>query len=109
MTARCALTKAFLDGLTINIKNCFTLIGLTNAPRECSRMIEQPFGVRLERKRREGKSRYGQDVCWFDYKLLRTPENADGIKKMEEYVKAQSQSYNPKTEKQAKEKQLLFQ
>ena len=90
MTAKAALAKALLDGRIINVRNCFTLIGLTNASRECSRMIEQPFEVRLQRTRQEGVSRYGQNTTWIDFRLLHTKENIPGIKLMREYIREQS-------------------
>lgn len=86
MTARVALVKALLDGRVINIKNCFKEIGLTNCPREVSRMVEKPFGVKVSRTPRKGKNRYGGEVTWFDYKLNRTDYNMEGIIKMERYV-----------------------
>lgn len=89
MTAKAALCKALLDGKVLNIKNCFSLIGLTNCPREISRMIEKPFGVTVSRTPMDGKSRYGQPVTWVDYRLNVTDYNADGIKKMKEYVKSE--------------------
>lgn len=107
MTAKCALIKAFLDGRTINIKNCFETIGLTNAPRECSRMIEQPFGITLKRIPREGKSRYGQAVTWYDYRLEWTEANKVGIQKMREYLAKQKANTLIKTDKQLKQLQLL--
>jgi hypothetical protein len=90
MTAKAALCSHLLAGHTLNIKNCFTLIGLTNCPREISRMIEQPFGVTVSRTRMEGESRYGQSVTWFDYHLNKTDYNKDGIEKMKQYVKDNS-------------------
>jgi hypothetical protein len=86
MTAKAALAKALLEGQVLNIKNCFTMIGLTNCPREISRMIEKPFGVVVSRTPRKGKSRYGKEVTWFDYRLNRTEYNKEGIKKMKSYV-----------------------
>lgn len=110
MTAKAALAKALLDGRVINIKNCFETIGLTNAPREISRMIEKPFGVVISRTQKEGKSRYGQPVTWFNYRLKRTDYNKDGITKMEAYVKEQVGAINPTTDNQVKKlkEQLLF-
>lgn len=90
MTSKAALCKALLEGKVLNIKNGFNLFGITNIPREISRMIERPFNVQVSRTKREGKSRYGQSVCWFDYRLNKTEYNAEGIKKMEEYVKEQT-------------------
>ena len=107
MTATAALAKALLDGRTINIKNCFEMIGLTNAPREVSRMIEQKFGVKCTRIQRDGRSRYGQACTWIDYRLPQTQENLEGIQKMREYVYAQIGGNNPKTTKELKQAQLF--
>jgi hypothetical protein len=101
MNAKAALCKHLLMGHVLNIKNCFQLIGLTNCPREISRMIEQPFKVIVTRIPREGKSRYGQAVTWFDYHLnKKLSENKDGVQEMIRYV---IQNTNPKTDKQIKE------
>lgn len=89
MTAKAALCDHLLKGKVLNIKNCFTLIGLTNCPREISRMIEAPFNVTVARMPQAGKSRYGQSVTWYDYILLKTADNIDGIEKMKAYVTAQ--------------------
>lgn len=86
MTAKAALAKALLEGKVLNIKNVFELIGLTNAPREISRMIEKPFGVIVSRTHREGKSRYKQPVVWVDYFLNTSEHNQEGIEKMKKYV-----------------------
>lgn len=94
MTAKAAIAQALLRGKILNVKNCFGLFGITNCARECSRMIERPFGVRLTRTQKEGKSRYGQAVIWVDYSLPQTPENKEGIQKMKDYVKSQSEEAN---------------
>lgn len=86
MTAKAALAKALLDGRVLNVKNCFDTIGLTNCAREISRMIEKDFGVQVSRTQRQGKSRYSQDVTWYDYRLNHTEYNKEGIAKMREYV-----------------------
>lgn len=86
MTSKAALCKALLEGRVLNIKNGFDLLGITNIPREIGRMIERPFNVQVSRTKREGKSRYGQPVIWFDYRLNRTEYNITGIIKMERYV-----------------------
>ena len=92
MTAKAALCQHLLDGHTLNIKNCFSLIGLTNCPREISRMVEQPFGVNVSRVRREGVSKYGQAVTWVDYHLNAfTDHNKEGVAKMKEYVALSAQ------------------
>ncbi len=90
MTAKAALCKALLDGRVLNIKNCFELIGLTNCPREISRMVEQPFGVIVSRTQMEGHSRYGQAVTWYNYRLNNTDHNKEGIEKMRAYINEQS-------------------
>lgn len=100
MTAKAALCQALLDGRVLNVKNVFQTIGLTNCAREISRMVEQPFGVKVSRTKKEGKSRYGQPVTWVDYRLNNTDYNRDGIKKMREYVSDQKATANPKTDKE---------
>lgn len=90
MTAKCALVKSLLAGDVINIKTCFRDIGLTNAPREISRMIEQSFNVTVSRTPQRGKSRYGNSVSWVDYRLNRTNQNAEGIKLMAIYILEQN-------------------
>lgn len=101
MTSKAALALALLEGRVLNIKNGFELFGITNIPREISRMIEKPFGVQVSRIKKEGKSRYGQPVYWYNYRLNRTSYNEEGIKKMAEYVKKYI-SITPKTEKESR-------
>ncbi len=107
MKAKAALAQALLDGRVINIKNCFETIGLTNAPREISRMIEKDFGVSVTRTHRAGKSRYGSPVTWVDYRLNCTEENREGIVKMREYIAKQKSESNPTTERQLKQLSFL--
>src|SRR5687768_2098656 len=90
MTAKAALAKALLDGRVLNVRNCFTLIGLTNCAREISRMIEKDFRVTVSRVPRQGESRYGQPCTWTDYRLNRSEHNLEGIEKMKEYIISQS-------------------
>jgi hypothetical protein len=89
MTAKAALCKALLDGEVLNVKNCFTKIGLTNCSREISRMVEKDFDVIVSRSPMKGKNRYKGIVHWVDYRLNNTTYNKKGIKKMKEYVAAQ--------------------
>lgn len=96
MTAKAALVKALLDGRTLNVKNCFNTIGLTNCSREISRLVVQPFKVKIEKIPRTGTSRYGQPVMWCDYKLNKTPENKEAILKMREYLAENMGEYRPK-------------
>lgn len=86
MNATAALSKAFLNGRVLSIKTAFRDFGITNLPREVSRLIEQRFGVELSRVPRKGKSRYGVPVRWLEYRLPKTPYNQEGIAKMREYV-----------------------
>lgn len=94
MTAKAALCYHLLKGEVLNVKNVFTSIGLTNASREISRMIEKPFNVRVSREEKEGKSRYNQRVTWFDYKLEFNDRNEEGIKKMREYAKKEGFNFD---------------
>lgn len=103
MNAKAALIKELLAGKVINIKTCFMTTGLTNAPRELSRMIEKPFDVTISRTPRQGKSKYGQKVSWFDYRLNRSEHNLSGIQKMISYLQEQEGNKPPQTDKQEKE------
>lgn len=109
MTAKCALAKALLDGKTLNVKNCFNTIGLTNCSREISRMIENDFHVKVEKIPRKGTSRYGQPVTWYDYKLDKSlPENKEGVAAMRLYLAENMGEYRPKKkEPETVEKDLL--
>lgn len=105
MNSKCALAKALLDGRVVNIKNCFRDIGLTNAPREISRMIEKSFGVVVSRTPRKGKNRYGDPTRWTDYRLNKSEHNQDGIQKMIEYLEKKSRK--PKSTQTPKPKKQL--
>lgn len=103
MTAKAALAKALLDGRVLNIKNGFTLLGITNIPREIGRCIEDEkrygFGVIVSRTERKGTSQYGQPVEWTDYRLNYTEYNKPGIEKMKEYVRKEMLSNKITTDK----------
>jgi hypothetical protein len=100
MTAKAALCMALLEGRVLNVKNVFKEIGLTNASREISRMIEQSFDVEVSRTPRKGKSRYGCDVTWVDYRLNKSDRNQPGIQKMIEYIEKNTSKPEQKTEPQ---------
>ena len=106
MNAKTALIKALLDGRVLNIKNVFETIGLTNCPREISRMVEKPFGVVVSRVDMNGTSRYGSPVSWVNYRLNSTPMNKPGIQKMREYLA--EHWGNPKSEPKKLIQQDLF-
>ena len=98
MTAKVALIKSLLDGKVLNVMNCFTTIGLTNCAREVSRMVEQPFEVRIDRIPRKGVSKCGEPITWNDYKLNKTlPQNVEGVAKMREYLAEHIKEYRPKS------------
>lgn len=86
MNATAAISKAFLDGRVLSIKTAFRDFGITNLPREVSRLIEKRFGVVVSKVPRTGKTRYGIHARWFEYRLPKTLYNKDGIEKMQEYV-----------------------
>lgn len=86
MNATTAIAKAFLDGRVLTIKTAFKDFGITNLPREVSRLIEKKFDVRLTRVQRDGKTRYGIRCYWYEYRLPFTDYNMDGIRKMQQYV-----------------------
>jgi hypothetical protein len=108
MNARAALCMALLDGQVLNVKNVFKTIGLTNASREISRMVESPFDVEVSRTPRKGKSRYGCPVTWIDYRLNKSERNIPGIQKMQEYIqKHTTASVNQSTHTQSEPKTEL--
>ena len=81
-----AMSKSLLKGEVLSIMNCFKWFGVTNCPREIGRSIERKFNVEVMRTRKDFVSRYGQPGYYYEYRLLRTPFNADGINLMETYV-----------------------
>lgn len=107
MTQKAAILKALLQGKTLSIKNGFDWFSCTNIPREIGRSVEREFNVRCERTRKEKISRYGQPCCWYEYKLPKTKENEDGIKKIIEYIREQ-EGY-PKTDTRQKEAKKINQ
>jgi len=86
MNATTALAAAFLQGRVLSIKTAFNEFGITNLPRECGRLIERKFNVKLSRVRKEGKSKYGVACYWFEYRLPHTPYNEEGRQKMLDYI-----------------------
>jgi len=96
MTSKAALVKALLDGRTVNIKNGFELLAISNVPREIGRSIVRSFDVEITKIEREGTSRYGQRCVWVDYKLLKTESNKVGIAKMRQYLSENMGEFRPK-------------
>lgn len=103
MTQIAAIAKALLDGEVLSIMNGFKKFSCTNLPRELSRSIEQKFGVQISKTQKDFTSEYGQRGWYYQYRLNKTPYNADGIKKMEAYVKEHCpKAHEIKTDRQAK-------
>lgn len=96
MNARKALCLALLEGEVLTVMNCFKITGLTNVAREIPRIVEQPFGVEVSRTPRTGKNRYGDPVSYTEYRLNKTKRNAEGMKKMADYITG----YAPATKSQ---------
>lgn len=85
-TAKAALAYSLLKGQTINVKNCFSLFGLTNAAREIPRMIERPFNLSVTRTQQEGASRFGQKSVWMDYSLNKARQSPEALQALQSYV-----------------------
>lgn len=87
MTAKAAICQALLKGEVLTIRTAFADFGVTNLPREMTRLIERQFGCLVSRVRRTGKTRYGVPSYWYEYRLNKTlPVNQEPIKKMQAYV-----------------------
>ena len=65
MTAKAAICKALLSGRVITIKTGFNEFGVTNLPREISRMIEKEFKVKVSKDRATDLSRWGVPRTYF--------------------------------------------
>jgi hypothetical protein len=108
MNATTALAMAFLQGRVLTIKNAFNDFGVTNLGREVGRAIERKFGVTVAKVKKTGKSRYGIDCWWYEYRLPKTDYNKDGREKMLEYVKKNTPNLeNAKTDKEVKQYKQL--
>lgn len=86
MTQRAAIAKALLSGKVLSTMTAFQDLFCTNLPREISRGIEKPFGLTISRDRVDFVSTYGQNGFYYRYRLNQTPQNAEGIKKMVQYI-----------------------
>jgi len=99
MTAKWALCVSLLSGNVLDINKVWRETGLTNISREIGRSIERDFGVEVSKIRKDGLSRWGMPVFWFQYRLNRTEHNKEGIRKMLDYV-LKNMPTNPKTSKE---------
>ena len=96
MNQKCAIVKSLLRGEVLSIMNGFHWFSCTNIPREIGRSVERPFGVTVSRINKDAISKYGQPCNYFEYRLNRTPMNAEGILKMEAYVsEIENKPYSP--------------
>jgi len=100
MTQTAAIAQALLKGEVISIMTAFRQFGCTNAPREISRGIEKKFGVEVSKTPVKFKSKYGREGVYLKYRLNQTDYNAEGIQKMIEYVKKNTDKSEQKTESQ---------
>ena len=80
MTRKQALCQYLLAGGRLSILNGYRLFGISNISREVRRLVEQPFGVILTRKKMEGQTKYGSYCTWLEYSLSHNRINAKGIK-----------------------------
>ena len=90
MTRTTALLTHLLAGKSVSIQTAYNLFGISNIAREVGRLIERPFAIELTRKKIEGKSKYGNYCTWHEYTLTRNKINAKSIKKMIDFVQAES-------------------
>lgn len=114
MNQKAALIRALLAGEVVSIMTGFKMMGITNVPREIGRSIEREFDVIVSRTSKKGKTRYGGDCSFTEYRLNRSEHNLSGIQKMIEYLQLHT-AQNPKTDREEKEQhktvqiQTLFQ
>ncbi len=90
MTQIAAIAHSYLKGESNSIMTAFKKFNCTNLPRENGRSIERKFGVKLHPVPVKFKSDYGHTGVYYRYTLLKTPQNKDGIKKMEQYIASQT-------------------
>lgn len=93
MNATCALAMALLQGRVLTIKTAFTDFSISNLPREIGRSIERKFGVFVTKVKKKGKSKYGVECWWYEYRLATVDYNVEGRKRMFEYVQKNTPKY----------------
>jgi hypothetical protein len=93
------LVKALISGEVITIMDGFKRFGITNIPREISRLVEQKFEVTVSRDRVEFKTDLGLPGFYFRYRLNFIESNVLGIQRMHDYL----QEYFPTPKEQVKE------
>lgn len=90
MTSKAALGYVLLTGKVVNISNIHSLTGYTNASREVGRCIEREkdfgFGLIVDRKKMEGRNRYGVYSTWVNYKMNWATNNLNHLKNLAKYI-----------------------
>lgn len=102
MNQKSALIQALLAGEVVSIMTGFKMMGITNVPREIGRSVEREFDVTVSRTSKKGKTRYGGDCCYTEYRLNRSEHNLPGIQKMIAYLQEHT-AQNPKTDTEEKQ------
>jgi hypothetical protein len=98
MNKTVTLCKSLLEGDVLSILNGFTRLHITNIPREIGRSVERKFGVKVDRKTIPHKDKFNNPGYYYEYRLLRTEENKEGIKRMEAYIsKITQEDYESKS------------
>lgn len=91
MTQTAAIAQSFLNGETNSIMTAFRKFLCTNLPREVGRSIERKFGVTIHRTPVKFYSTFNKRKgIYYNYTLLKTSDNKEGVKKMREYIKSQT-------------------
>lgn len=85
-TAKAAIANHFLNGGEMGIADCFNLFGVTNLPREISRAIEKPFGIKIDRKPVLVKTQFHKSKLIKRYRLNKKKNSDLAIKRMIKYV-----------------------
>jgi len=67
ITRQKALALHLIKGGKVSIKTAYNYFGISNISREIRRLIENPFGVELNREQKQGKTKYGSPCYWFEY------------------------------------------
>ncbi len=89
-TAKAAIANHFINGGTMTISDCFKLFGVTNLPREIKRLIEDPFGIKIERTPVLVKTRYCQGKLIKRYSLIKNKNSKLAISRMAKYINEKS-------------------
>jgi hypothetical protein len=102
MNKKTALCLSLLKGDILTCQNCLMKTGYSNVSREIIREVEKPFHIRIDRKKIESTDQWGGYVTWHQYRLIRTPENRESVKAMQQYCAEQMALINPKTTQEQK-------